>query len=591
MQRNSRASNCNDGGSDSLSTPPRKLSKPPAFKQNYSTRALLKAFTVWALFSLGGWLAIPVEWLPLAAHCVGFGYYLLMIYGKARWLLPIMFGAMAFAGTAYLTIPSELYVYASHTFMYSVMTIVLVITLISVMAGARRARKEYQEFVKDLLQRRNEGRLQPDSRLSDSSGSETPVRILNDSIVISDEPIAAPQEINPTLLLEEELREAQESQKNLEAALLRALDDLKTEKDVRMNLEFSRHRLEEQLNREREARKASESAYQRLEESQRIAQRQAEQELKHEMKSRTRSEKTLENLAKEVALKETSFAKQEKVLQGQLHDMNALLEAREKQVKVLQKELGEIQKQSQENGAIYLAIRQVAMQVLQGASNDNEVPVKESKKQIAFDQSVEKDIRMIVQSLINESIYDCHYCKKRFGAHAHYTGNWVCGTCESGWLKKLEGVQGHIDQYNQEVQKVVSLRDEITLLQKGLQAEKNKVLVLQKQLLESNARASSLDESLNIQLREVLKTRNALDKMEKMYKNLCGVGLADLDEKVLHELEATHLEALKLTQVKHTSNIPSILINMTTSSCQFGKKKKGLNWYDESLLLLVGLLL
>eukprot|EP00002_Diphylleia_rotans_P031548 TRINITY_DN6556_c0_g2_i1.p1 TRINITY_DN6556_c0_g2~~TRINITY_DN6556_c0_g2_i1.p1 ORF type:complete len:198 (+),score=39.07 TRINITY_DN6556_c0_g2_i1:456-1049(+) len=116
------------------------------------------------------------------------------------------------------------------------------------------------------------------------------------------------------------------------------------------------------------------------------------------------------------------------------------------------------------------------------------------------------------------------------------------------YSQKLEGVQGHIDQYNQEVQKVVSLRDEITLLQKGLQAEKNKVLVLQKQLLESNARASSLDESLNIQLREVLKTRNALDKMEKMYKNLCGVGLADLDEKVLHELEATHLEALKLTQ-------------------------------------------
>ena len=54
----------------------------------------LKAFLVWLLFSLGGWLGVAPDYLPIYSHCVGFGFFIVMTTNKfkTRWLGALFFG-------------------------------------------------------------------------------------------------------------------------------------------------------------------------------------------------------------------------------------------------------------------------------------------------------------------------------------------------------------------------------------------------------------------------------------------------------------------------------------------------------------------
>ncbi len=65
----------------------------------------LKAFAVWLLFTAGGWLSIPPEFLPLFSHCVGFGFFLMITTRKARWLGAIAIGALIFVALVWRTVP------------------------------------------------------------------------------------------------------------------------------------------------------------------------------------------------------------------------------------------------------------------------------------------------------------------------------------------------------------------------------------------------------------------------------------------------------------------------------------------------------
>lgn len=56
----------------------------------------LKAFLVWLLFSLGGWLGVAPDYLPIYSHCVGFGFFIVMTTNKfkTRWLGALFFGSV-----------------------------------------------------------------------------------------------------------------------------------------------------------------------------------------------------------------------------------------------------------------------------------------------------------------------------------------------------------------------------------------------------------------------------------------------------------------------------------------------------------------
>mmetsp|Transcript_8637 Transcript_8637/g.14165 ORF Transcript_8637/g.14165 Transcript_8637/m.14165 type:complete len:741 (-) Transcript_8637:32-2254(-) len=65
-----------------------------------------KGFLFWGLSSLLGFNFIPSEWLPLFAHCCGFGLYLLIVTRQTRWLIGTIIGIACFLVVAWLVVPS-----------------------------------------------------------------------------------------------------------------------------------------------------------------------------------------------------------------------------------------------------------------------------------------------------------------------------------------------------------------------------------------------------------------------------------------------------------------------------------------------------
>lgn len=87
--------------------------------------AIVKAFVVWALFAAGGWVSIPKEWLPLYSHCVGFGFFSVIITKQTRWLLPLLFGGFAFLLITRFAVPSDWYALTTHITGYGALIIIL----------------------------------------------------------------------------------------------------------------------------------------------------------------------------------------------------------------------------------------------------------------------------------------------------------------------------------------------------------------------------------------------------------------------------------------------------------------------------------
>lgn len=71
---------------------------------------LWKAFVVWGLFSLGGWLAItvPNEWFPVLSNCVGFGFFLTFVTRRTRWLGVLALVALILSSVAILFMPPKI---------------------------------------------------------------------------------------------------------------------------------------------------------------------------------------------------------------------------------------------------------------------------------------------------------------------------------------------------------------------------------------------------------------------------------------------------------------------------------------------------
>jgi hypothetical protein len=91
-------------------------------------RALFfKAFLVWILFSLGGWLTIPPEFLPLLSHCMGFGFFLVLTTHKARWLGALLFGTGCFCILMYYTLPEHLIHIVSNSFGWTAFAVTCVV--------------------------------------------------------------------------------------------------------------------------------------------------------------------------------------------------------------------------------------------------------------------------------------------------------------------------------------------------------------------------------------------------------------------------------------------------------------------------------
>jgi len=86
-----------------------------------------KAFIVWGLFTLGGWLSIPNEYLPVFSHCVGFGFFLTITTQRTRWLGFLAIGGLVFSILMYFSMPPEWFYLVSNSAGYVAMGMALVL--------------------------------------------------------------------------------------------------------------------------------------------------------------------------------------------------------------------------------------------------------------------------------------------------------------------------------------------------------------------------------------------------------------------------------------------------------------------------------
>jgi len=73
-------------------------------------RALFfKAFALWMLFSLCGYLSIDAAHLPIFSHCVGFCFFLVLTTRRTRWVVPVVGGTLLFCLVCWWTLPPQLH--------------------------------------------------------------------------------------------------------------------------------------------------------------------------------------------------------------------------------------------------------------------------------------------------------------------------------------------------------------------------------------------------------------------------------------------------------------------------------------------------
>lgn len=450
---------------------------------------LIKGFIVWGLFSLAGWLAIPEEWLPLAAHCVGFGYYLVIIYGKMRWLVSLAIGAVCFAATAYLTVPADKLVAASHIFMYAIMAVMVLVTIVSLIVGTRRARKEYQEFVRELLRsRENKRKHMAAEQIADLPGSEPPM----------------PEPDPIKVVLEEELREARVARDKAEAALVHALSDAKRDADLRRQAEYKKIRAEKELQVERQLREeadtdrnAAHKDKETVEAAMRMAEKQAiqaERALKMEQKARQRADRKANSLLQDIANREAKRKQLEQelvVAQLETREAQEALETRDRQMSDLQ----EIVQQS---------------------------PATLRKFSIEDDR-------------------ECSACKRSFNPAAGVSGSWSCGRCSQEWRQRIAG---HVALEDKCKALSAKVKDQAQTLAASLQT----VEELQGDLKTTRTRLSEVNEVLDRAEAENRTLEDGLRRAEQLVDNMTGKNLSAAGEDRLKELENLHYDALKVVQ-------------------------------------------
>jgi hypothetical protein len=102
-----------------------------------------KAFLVWSLFTVAGWVSITEEYLPVFSHCVGFGFFLTITTHQTRWLAPVALFGLLFVSIISSAIPDEWVFYSTTAIGYGTMGVFLLSVFACCATTTDAQRKHY----------------------------------------------------------------------------------------------------------------------------------------------------------------------------------------------------------------------------------------------------------------------------------------------------------------------------------------------------------------------------------------------------------------------------------------------------------------